>query len=237
MLSVKGLSVSRGGREVLQRVSFDVAPGELVVLLGRNGSGRTTLLEALMGLRPSRGQVLWQGETLQGLAPHLVARRGVGHVPEGRGIFADLSVEDNLRLGERPGRAQQALGVEGVWALFPVLQQRRRQAAGVLSGGEQQMLALARALVPGPRLLLIDEPTEGLSPQATQAVIQTLQRLKTQGVALVVAEQKTAVALSCADRALVLRQGRVVAAGPPSVVAPVPPGAEGAQASDVAWSP
>lgn len=237
MLIVQGMSVRRAGRAVLEGVSFQVAPGELVALLGRNGSGRTTLLEALMGLLPWHGQVCWRGGSLAGLAPHAVARLGVGHVPEGRGLFSDLSVEDNLRLGERPGRAQRALGLAGAWALFPQLRERRRVAAGLLSGGEQQMLALARALVPGPELLLIDEPTEGLSPQAAQAVIQTLQGLKAQGVAMLVAEQKTAVALHCADRALVLRQGHVAFDGPPRDAGSLPPDVEGLAGSDAASAP
>jgi branched-chain amino acid transport system ATP-binding protein len=237
MLIVQGMSVHRAGRAVLEGVSFQVAPGELVALLGRNGSGRTTLLEALMGLLPWHGQVCWRGGSLAGQAPHAVARLGVGHVPEGRGLFSDLSVEDNLRLGERPGRGQRALGLAGAWALFPQLRERRRVAAGLLSGGEQQMLALARALVPGPELLLIDEPTEGLSPQAAQAVIQTLQGLKAQGVAMLVAEQKTAVALHCADRALVLRQGHVAFDGPPRDAGPLPPDVEGLAGSDAASAP
>ena len=218
MLTLAGLHAGYGATPVLHGVTFSVAAGEIVALLGRNGAGRSTTARAIMGLLPARGTLRWRGQSLIGLPPHRIARLGLGYVPEGREVFARLSVEQNLRLGFKPG-ARPGAGswtLDAAYTLFPALAARRRAAAGVLSGGEQQMLALARTLLGQPALLIVDEPTEGLSPQVTAQVAALLQTLRAQGLGVLLIEQKQSLALTIADRALVMGRGRIVFSGTPA---------------------
>lgn len=211
MLSVQGLSAAYGGTPALRYVSLQVAPGEVVALLGRNGSGRSTLARALMGLVPAQGRVSWRGQALLGRPAHEIARLGLGHVPEGREVFGTLTVHQNLLLGLKPGASQTLL--EEAYALFPPLAPRRHTVAGVLSGGEQQMLSLARTLMGQPQLLIIDEPTEGLAPQMVQAVGQVLAQRRAQGVGMLLIEQRLELVTHLADRVLVMGRGDIVFEG------------------------
>jgi branched-chain amino acid transport system ATP-binding protein len=215
VLIVQDLCVQRAAQPVLRGVSLHVAPGELVGLLGRNGSGRSTLAQALVGLLPAQGRVTWCGQPLLGLRPFEVARCGVGYVPERRDVFGNLTVEQNLLLGQRPGAPSGPWTPERAYTRFAGLRARRHTLAGVLSGGEQQWLALARTLMGNPGLLVLDEPTEGLSPQAVQQVAQVLAELRQHGTAVLLMEQKLAIALSLCDRLLVMGQGQVVFDGTP----------------------
>ena len=196
---------------VLHGLDFDLAPGEIVALLGRNGCGRSTLAKALMGLVAAIGQVRWQGQELLGRPPHEIARLGLGYVPEGRDVFPTLSVQQNLSLGLRRGASPQLLAQ--AYELFPALVPRAHAPAGVLSGGEQQMLSLARALMGQPRLLIVDEPTEGLAPQLVQVLGQALARLRAQGVGILLIEQKFSLARRLADRVLLMGRGSLVFSG------------------------
>ncbi len=223
MLSLQDVHAGYGGSQVLRGVSFGVAPGEMVVLLGRNGSGRSTLAKVVMGLVPATGCVEWCGKTLLGRQPHEIAPMGVGYVPEGRDVFPTLTVEQNLELGWMPRRRRpMLLGPdddalrdlkEGIYQLFPPLRARSRALAGVLSGGEQQMLSLGRTLMGQPQLMVVDEPMEGLAPQAVQQVAEFLQVLRRRGLAVLLIEQKFNLARTLADRCLVLGHGRVVFEG------------------------
>jgi branched-chain amino acid transport system ATP-binding protein len=218
MLQVRALHAGYGRGQVLQAVDLVVRSGEIVALLGRNGSGRSTLLKAVMGLVAARGSVRWQGREILGLPPHRIAQLGVGYVPEGREVFATLTVVQNLALGRKRGMnaAAPRWSDDALFELFPALAERRRVPAGVLSGGEQQMLALARTLAGDPRLILVDEPTEGLAPRVVEQVARCLQRLRADGVAVLLAEQKLNLALDVADRCALLGHGAVVFEGTPS---------------------
>lgn len=217
MMRVRKLHAGYDRSQILQGVDLDLHPGEIVALLGRNGSGRTTLARALMGLVEWQGEVAWNGRSLAGLPTHVLARHGLGYVPESRDVFADLSVHQNLLLGFKPGSPTPPSGgawsMEAVLGLFPALAQRLQVAAGLLSGGEQQMLTLARALLGNPRLLLVDEPAEGLAPQVIAQVAACLQTLRARGVAVLLIEQKLELALTLCDRCLVMGQGRIVWSG------------------------
>lgn len=214
MLKIENLAAGYDGSRVLDRVGFSVAPGEIVALLGRNGAGRSTLLRCLMGLLPLQGgSVSWQGRPLAGLPPHRIARLGVAYVPESRDVFPQLTVRQNLALGRRRGRPGWT--EEQAFAMFESLAPRADVAAGALSGGEQQMLALCRALMAGPDVLLLDEPTEGLAPALSARVAQCLVEQRARGAAVLLVEQKLAIALDIADRVLVLGQGRIVFEGTP----------------------
>lgn len=224
LLVVEGLEVAYGPVVALRGIDLEVRGGEVVTLIGANGAGKTTTLRALSGLvRPRRGRILWRGQDLTRLPPHRIVAAGIAHVPEGRRIFANLTVEENLRLatyGSRlapygsPGRRAVAARLEEVYALFPRLAERRRQPGGTLSGGEQQMLALGRALMTRPALLLLDEPSMGLAPRLVEEITFTLAGLPRAGTALLLVEQNAALALELASRAYVLEAGRVVLAGP-----------------------
>ena len=214
-LQMQGLSAGYGGAPVLQDVNLQLAPGEVLALLGRNGSGRSTLARDLMGLIPASGQVWWQGQPLHGLAPHQRARVGVGYVSESRDVFPRLSVRHNLLLGEQPGQRHRPHALDDALALFPALARRINTPAGVLSGGEQQMLALARCWMGQPRLMLIDEPTEGLAPQVVAQLAQALRHFQAQGVAVLLIEQKRQLALTVASRCAVMGHGRLVFDGTP----------------------
>jgi branched-chain amino acid transport system ATP-binding protein len=208
MLRVVSLSAAYGAQAVLRQVSFEVAPGELVAVLGRNGSGRSTLAKALMGLVAATGRVSWQQHELAGLASHHRARLGLGYVPESRDAFASLSVHHNLLLGLKPGASEALLAQ--AYDLFPALKKRQHNPAGVLSGGEQQMLSLARALMGQPGLLIADEPCEGLAPQLVEVVGQALAGLRAQGVAVLLIEQKLTLVHTLADRVLLMGRGEIV---------------------------
>ena len=217
MLEIEDLHAGYGHSLVLRGVSLRVAPGQIVCLLGRNGSGRSTLARCTMGLLPARGAIRWHGLPLLGLRPFEVARRGIGYVPEERAIFPELSVHQNLQLGEPAGPRRTAGGLR--WTLddcyrsFPALDARRRTPGAALSGGEQQMLALCRSLMGQPALLVVDEPTEGLAPQVVAQVGALLRLLRERGVAVLLIEQKLSLAMDIADRLLVMGQGRVVFEG------------------------
>jgi branched-chain amino acid transport system ATP-binding protein len=215
MLEITELSVAYGPRRALDRVSLVVAPGEIVALLGANGSGKSTTLRAISGLvRATGGTIRWDGRDLEGLTADAIVGRGIGHVPEGREIFAEFTVHENLLVGGHtiPSR-EMAVRLEAAYGQFPILRERRRQRAGTLSGGERQMLALARSLMSRPRLLLLDEPSLGLAPRVVHDVFRAIQAIDAAGVAVLLVEQNARAALSLATRAYVLETGRLVAAG------------------------
>jgi len=218
MLQIQNLNAGYGKSRVLQDVSLQVGAGELVALLGRNGSGRSTLAKAVMGLVAAQGSVLWHGQQLLGQTTFAIARAGLGYVPESRDIFPDLTVTQNLLLGQKDGRQASRWSLDDMYHLFPQLQQRASVKAGVLSGGEQQMLTLCRTLMGNPELILIDEPTEGLAPQLVAQVAQFLTTLRARGVSVLLIEQKLSIALQVADRCVLMGQGRVVFEGAPAAL-------------------
>jgi branched-chain amino acid transport system ATP-binding protein len=223
-LRVEALEAGYGKAQVLFGVDLEVVENELVALLGANGAGKTTLLRAISGLvRPWSGRVLLEGQDLRGLSPAKRARMGLGHVPEGRQLFPLMTVEENLRLGAAflaPGRERE--GYERVYGLFPRLAERQRQLAGTLSGGEQQMLAIGRALMGFPKILLVDEPSLGLSPRLAEEVLLALKAVAGEGVGVLLVEQNVALTLDVAERAYVLEHGKVVLQGPASALAQDP---------------
>jgi branched-chain amino acid transport system ATP-binding protein len=215
LLSVEEIHTAYGLSRVLFGVSLEVERGECICLLGRNGVGKTTTLRSIMGLTPpARGRILWQGHEVTGWSPHRIARAGIGFVPEDRRIFAELTVYENLVVGSRAARRPGRWTIETVSALFPILKERRDQRGGYLSGGEQQMLTIARTLVGNPELLLLDEPSEGLAPLVVELLRQKIAELKAQGLTILLAEQASEVALSLADRVYVLEKGAVRFSGP-----------------------
>jgi branched-chain amino acid transport system ATP-binding protein len=219
LLEVEGLRVTYGGVVAVRDVSLSVSPGEVLAVLGANGAGKTTTLLAVSGLvRPKAGAIRLDGRIINGLNPETIARQGVAHVPAGRGIFPGLTVAENLRMGlYGAGRHRDGTGaIEGVLDTFPILRERRNQPAGTMSGGQQQQLAIGRALVQQPRLLLLDEMSMGLAPSIVADLFGLVAQLKTQGIAVVMVEQFVGQALKVADRAVVLEQGSVVAAGAPA---------------------
>jgi branched-chain amino acid transport system ATP-binding protein len=216
MLRLDRVEVSYGGVRALRGVSLEVKQGEVVALLGSNGAGKTTALRAISGVvAPAAGSISLDGQAIHGLAPEQVVRLGVAHVPEGRQIFPELTVEENLLIGSycRKDRAEVRAQVAALFARFPSLAQRRRQPGANLSGGEQQMLAIARALMAAPRLLLLDEPSMGLAPKVVYQVFEVVRGLKAEGVTVLLVEQNARMALSVADRAYVLENGAVALAG------------------------
>ncbi len=211
-LTVEGLLVSYGGVPAVRDVSFDVAAGEIVGLIGPNGAGKSTTLHAIVGLvRAQRGDVALGGRSLRGRSPEVVARAGVALVPEGRRLFAELTVEENLRLGlaarRKNGSVRDALAE--VFALFPVLEDFRKRSAGALSGGQQQQLAIARALVAKPKVLLLDEPSLGLAPTIVDLVFSTLAEIRERGLAILLVEQRAQRTVALADRTHVLANGEL----------------------------
>lgn len=212
-LRVSGLNVSYGRATVIESLDLDVKPGELVTVLGANGAGKTTLLNGIMGLCPPRaGSVTLDGVELAGLRPEQLVGRGVVLVPERRELFGNLTVEVNLRLGGyRSGAPAKSL--DRIYGLFPILAERRRQKAATLSGGEQQMLAVGRALMAEPRLLMLDEPSIGLAPLIVQEILRVIGQLKSEGLTIILVEQNARLALSVADRGYVLEVGRIVLEG------------------------
>jgi branched-chain amino acid transport system ATP-binding protein len=212
-LSLRGINALYGDSHVLHDVSFTVKPGRVLALLGRNGAGKTTCMNTIIGfLRPRDGDIRLQGEPIAGLSPEVISRRGVGLVPQGRRIFPSLSVYENLLVSRRKpsGEVAKAWALDDVFATFPRLGERRQQTAGSLSGGEQQMLAIGRALVSNPCVLLLDEPSEGLAPKIVHEVGEILRQLKAQGFSILLVEQNTTLALGVADDVAILNTGRIV---------------------------
>jgi branched-chain amino acid transport system ATP-binding protein len=217
LLEVRELAVSYGGIAAVKGIDLEVRSGELVTLIGANGAGKTTTLKALAGLlRPAAGRVRYEDEDVTGRPAFELVRRGLALVPEGRGIFGRLTVHENLEMGaySRRDRARIAADFERVYALFPRLAERRRQAAGTLSGGEQQMLAIGRALMSRPRLLLLDEPSMGLAPLMVQRIFETIRAIAAEGVTLLLVEQNAKLALEICDRGYVMESGRIALAAP-----------------------
>ena len=214
MLDIGGLRSRYGRIPVLHGIDLQVRAGELVALVGANGAGKTTLLRALSGVQPSSGRITFEEQEIQALGAEARVALGIVQCPEGRQVFGPLSVEDNLRLGAyRRGRAQAQHSLARAYALFPALAERRRQAAGTLSGGQQQMLAIGRALMAQPRLLLLDEPSMGLAPRLVAEIFAAIRGLRAADTALLLVEQNAAAALAIADRGYVLETGRVALAG------------------------
>jgi branched-chain amino acid transport system ATP-binding protein len=218
MLTCEGIEAGYGAIVALRGVSLTVTAGEIVTLIGANGAGKSTTLKSIVGLvRASAGRILLDGERIDGLAPEVLARKGASLVPEGRRIFPGLTVEENLHVATsawRPGRQERAVELDRVFALFPRLAERRRQLGWSLSGGEQQMLAIGRALMARPKLLLLDEPSLGLAPRLVEEVFRQIEAINRAGLTILLVEQNAAMALRTAHRAYVLDRGRVVREGP-----------------------
>jgi branched-chain amino acid transport system ATP-binding protein len=222
LLEVKDLDVHYGGIHALKGVSFSVDEGKIVTLIGANGAGKTTTLRAISGLiKPTRGSVAFAGQPLTGLPAHVIVERGLAHVPEGRGIFANLTVDENLQLGAYLRRDPVAVAKdrERALELFPRIRERLDQSAGTLSGGEQQMLAIARALLTRPKLLLLDEPSLGLAPQMVQLIFKIVKTIVSEGTTILLVEQNAHMALGVASTAHVLEVGVLVTSGPAAQLA------------------
>jgi branched-chain amino acid transport system ATP-binding protein len=211
MLTVRGLSAHYGRAHILADVGFEVPAGQVVVLLGRNGAGKSTTLKAVMGMvRPSAGQVLFEGTDIAGREAYQIARAGLGYVPEERRIFSELTVRENLSVGWRPPVPGLRPWDEArLYGLFPALGAMQDRPGGRMSGGEQQMLSIARTLMGNPRLLLLDEPSEGLAPVVVQRMAQAVRQLKAEGLSILLAEQNLYFAHAVADRAVIIEQGRI----------------------------
>jgi branched-chain amino acid transport system ATP-binding protein len=217
VLELREVEVAYGNIRALKGISLTVADGELVTLIGANGAGKSTTLKTISGLlRPKAGTLLYRDQILDRLHPHQIVALGISHCPEGRHLFGRLTVTENLRLGavQRRDRQEVPNDIEHVYKLFPVLKDRRAQLAGTLSGGEQQMLAIGRAMMSRPRLLLLDEPSLGLAPILVGLIFETIQQLKREGTTILLVEQNARLALDIADRAYVLETGRVTLQGP-----------------------
>lgn len=216
LLDVRNLTASYGALQVLNSISFSIQPGSITALLGANGAGKTTTLRAICGMVSRKGEIILDGKPIQTLRTEAIARLGVAHVPDGRGTFQTLSVEENLHMGAMARRngPEIAEDVERYYGLFPRLKERRNQQAGTLSGGEQQMLAIARAMMLRPKLLLLDEPSFGLAPKITEQIFETLVEVRrTLGTAMLCVEQNANLALGIADQAYVLEIGSIVLGG------------------------
>jgi len=216
LLEILDLDAAYGDVPALSGVGLSVEPGEIVALLGPNGAGKTTLLKAIAGLlRPRAGTIRWEGEDLNRVPTHLIVERGLALVPEGRRLFASMTVEENLTLGAFAARARcaQRANLERVYALFPILRERRRQIVRLLSGGQQQMVSVGRALMSRPRLLMLDEPSLGLAPLMVQAILDVLVEINRGGAAVLLVEQNVRAALTLAHRAYILETGRIVGEG------------------------
>jgi branched-chain amino acid transport system ATP-binding protein len=216
LLQVNNLAVHYGAIQALRSVTLEVDEGEIVTLIGANGAGKTTTLRAISGmLQPSDGSIRFAGQDVTGTAPHKLVGRGLSHVPEGRGIFANLTVEENLDLGAyaRTDKRAAATDRERALTLFPRVRERLKQTAGTLSGGEQQMVAIARALLARPKLLLLDEPSLGLAPQLVKLIFSIIREINASGTTVLLVEQNAHMALAIADRAYVLQTGSVCKSG------------------------
>lgn len=213
LLEVKNLSVFYGGIQALKGISFGIRKGEIVTLIGANGAGKSTTLRTISGLlKPKEGEIVLEGTTLKNVAPHEVVKRGISQAPEGRKIFANMSVRENLELGAylRKDKANISRDMERVFTLFPRLKERIKQNAGTLSGGEQQMLAIGRALMASPRLLLMDEPSLGLAPLLVKAIFEVIKEINKEGVTILLVEQNANLALRIAHRGYVLETGKIL---------------------------
>ena len=218
MLEVEDLHAYYGKSHILQGISFSVANGEIVSLLGRNGAGRTTTIRTIMGQVRSTGAIQFKGQRIEGLKPHEIARCGLGYVPEDREIFPGLTVRENLLLGMKPGRPQSRWSLTDMFDIFPLLRERADAPGAVLSGGEQQMLAICRTLMGDPDLLMVDEPTEGLAPLMVRLVRELLEKIAGRGVAIMMIEQKLTIALAISHRVYVMGHGRIVFEGTPEAL-------------------
>ena len=219
MLRLDGLNAFYGKSHVLHGVSFAMQPGEIVSLLGRNGSGRSTTVKAIMGLVDARGSISWRDREILGRKAFEIAHLGIGYVPESRDIFPRLTVQQNLILGRKSASAKGAKprwALDDMYAMFPRLKEREHTEAGVLSGGEQQMLTLCRTLMGDPELIMIDEPTEGLAPKIVELVAKYLHELKRRGLSVLLVEQKLTIALDVSERCLVMGHGQIVFEGTPA---------------------
>jgi branched-chain amino acid transport system ATP-binding protein len=215
-LKLTNLHAFYGKSHVLHGVHFEVGAGEIVALLGRNGSGRSTTVKTIMGLVDGTGSVTWKGAEQLGRKAFEIAHQGIGYVPENRDIFPKLTVEQNLKLGQKKAGQSGRWTFDDMYQLFPRLKERQHTEAGVLSGGEQQMLTLCRTLMGDPELIMIDEPTEGLAPKIVELVAEYLRELKRRGISVLLVEQKLTIALEVADRCLVMGHGQIVFAGTPA---------------------
>jgi len=215
MLNIDKLHAFYGKSHVLHGVSLRVGQGEIVALLGRNGSGRSTTAKAIMGLVDAQGSLRWKGQEIMGLKTYEIAHLGLGYVPESRDVFPKLTVEQNLMLGQKHGATSARWSLNDMYTLFPRLKERQHTEAGVMSGGEQQMLTLCRTLMGDPDLVIIDEPTEGLAPKIVALVGQYLQTLKARGISVLLIEQKLTIAMDVSDRCYVMGHGSVVFEGTP----------------------
>ena len=221
LLEVLHVAIAYGDAPAVWDVSLQVGEGELVSVIGPNGAGKSTLVNTIAGLKRARsGELRFAGVDLAAVAPHLVCGHGIALVPEGRRLFTRMAVEENLEIGcyRREARRARAATLERVYGLFPILRERRRQLAGSLSGGQQQMVAIGRALMARPRLLLLDEPSLGLAPAVVDQMFEIIRAIHDEGVAILLVEQNVVRALEIADRAYVLEEGRVVAEGPPAIL-------------------
>jgi branched-chain amino acid transport system ATP-binding protein len=217
MLTLENVSVNYGAIEALNGISMHVAKGEVVTLIGANGAGKTTTLRTITGLlEPREGTVTFEGEDISGKATHKLVARGISMSPEGRGVFANLTVRENLQMGAylQKNRAEIAAGMKKVFEMFPRLKERETQKAGTLSGGEQQMLAMGRALMSKPRLLLLDEPTLGLAPLVVHTIFEAIEEIRSKGTTILLVEQNAHAALHHSDRAYVLETGSITMQGP-----------------------
>ncbi len=217
LLEVRGLSTAYQGLLAIQGVSIEVASGEIVVVAGANGAGKSTLLKSIAGMeRPKAGEVVFDGARIDGLPGHAITARGIAYVPENKRLFPRLSVADNLRLGSYLHRkaADREAPLERVFSLFPRLKERMPQRAGTLSGGEQQMLAIGRALMTRPRLLMLDEPSQGIMPKLVDEIFSAIEAIRASGTTILLVEQRLAESLGIADRAYVLQTGRLMLSGP-----------------------
>ena len=215
MLEVRDLHAYYGKSHILHGVHLSVGKGEIVSLLGRNGVGRSTTIKAIMGMVDCTGSVLFQGEEMAGLKAYQIAHKGLGYVPENRDIFPSLTVRQNLLLGQKAKTQSERWGMEDMFALFPRLKERADNEAGVLSGGEQQMLTLCRTLMGDPALVMIDEPTEGLAPKIVEQVALLFEEIRKRGVSILLVEQKLAIALDISERLYVMGHGHIVFEGKP----------------------
>jgi branched-chain amino acid transport system ATP-binding protein len=216
MLKLNDLHAFYGKSHVLHGVNFEVKPGEIVALLGRNGSGRSTTVKTIMGLVEGKGTITWRDGQILGQQAYEIAHLGIGYVPENRDIFPKLTVHQNLMLGEKRGKAKPRWSFDDMYQMFPRLKERQHTEAGVLSGGEQQMLTLCRTLMGDPDLIMIDEPTEGLAPKIVELVAEYLRELKRRGISVLLVEQKLTIALEVSERCLVMGHGQIVFEGTPA---------------------
>jgi branched-chain amino acid transport system ATP-binding protein len=216
MLKLTDLHAFYGKSHVLHGVTFEVKPGEIVALLGRNGSGRSTTVKTIMGLVEGQGTITWRDSQILGQQAYEIAHLGIGYVPENRDIFPKLTVHQNLMLGEKRGKQSPRWSFDDMYGMFPRLKERQHTEAGVLSGGEQQMLTLCRTLMGDPDLIMIDEPTEGLAPKIVELVAEYLRELKRRGISVLLVEQKLTIALEVSQRCLVMGHGQIVFEGTPT---------------------